>query len=624
MERRLAAILAADVVGYSRLMGDDEEGTLSRLKAHRDEITNPAIAKHKGRIVKLMGDGMLVEFNSVVDAVRCAVEIQKGMRQQNSDLAQDQCIRLRIGINLGDVIIEGEDIYGDGVNIAARLEGLAEVGGICVSRTVFDHVKGKVDVDFEDLGAQALKNISEPVQTFKMLFDSPNAQQAVVAASAAKRTIRWPIVVLSLVFLVIVTGTLMWNLPLERRPEPTEATTKAFPLHDGPSLAVLPFSNISNDPAQEYFVDGMTEDLITDLAKFPDFKVVARTSTAAYKGDASDIREISRELGVKYILEGSVEKTGDTIRVTAQLIDGVSGNHLWAERYNRPLADLFKLRDEIRAEIVGAITGYTGPLLDAEMRRAMMQPESAVQAHDLYYQAYADFSKFNAEANLHARALLERSIALNSNNSTVYALLAWTHFRDHWLGWSEDQDASAQKSLEAAKKAVALEPSNYKAHWALASAYRLTDNNVAVEQSFQRAFTLNPNDPDLLADWGEVLRDRGDFEESVAQLERAMQLNPRYPVWYASVLSTSYFMLERYEDALRIEGEIFEPSTYHRLLVASAHGYLGNINAAKAAVDAMFTADTSLTLSEALTQVYWDDNHREQISIGLRRAGILK
>ena len=204
MERRLAAILAADVVGYSRLMGHDEEGTLSRLKAHRDEITNPAIAKHKGRIVKLMGDGMLVEFNSVVDAVRCAVEIQKGMRQQNSDLAQDQCIRLRIGINLGDVIIEGEDIYGDGVNIAARLEGLAEVGGICVCRTVFDHVKGKVDVDFEDLGAQALKNISEPVQTFKMLFDSPNAQQAVVAASAAKRTIRWPLVVLSLVFLVIV------------------------------------------------------------------------------------------------------------------------------------------------------------------------------------------------------------------------------------------------------------------------------------------------------------------------------------------------------------------------------------------------------------------------------------
>ena len=624
MERRLAAIVAADVVGYSRLMGDDEEETLVRLKAHQDEVINPNIARHKGRIVKLMGDGMLVEFTSVVDAVRCAVDIQKGMREQNGDLAQDRWIRLRIGINLGDVIIEGEDIYGDGVNIAARLEGLADVGGICVSRTVLEHVKGKVKVDFESLGAQSLKNISEPVQAFKVLFDLPDAQQAVVGKNQEKRIVRWPILTWSVVFFVFITGTLYWSAAWERRPEPTSTNATTFPQHDGPSIAVLPFTNMSNEPAQEYFADGITGDLVTDLAKFPDFQVIAHTSTAAYKDDELDIREISRELGAKYILEGSVEKGEDKIRVNAQLIEGATGNLLWAERYERPFADLFLLRDEIRAEIVGAITGYTGPLLEAEMRWATMQPETAVKAHDLYYQAYADFVKFNAEANQRARALLERSIELNPNDATVYALLAWTHFRDNWVGWSKDREASKRLALEAAKKAVKLEPSNYKAHWSLASAYRLADDPVAVKQAFMRAFALNPNDPDLLADWGEVLRDRGDLEESVAQLEQAMRLNPRYPVWYAGVLSTSYFMLERYEDTLRIESNLLEPSAYHRLLAAAAHGYMGNIEAAKAAISAMFAAEPDLTLSKALERIYWDDMHREHISTGLRKAEILE
>ena len=335
MERRLAAILATDVVGYSRLMNDDEEGTLARLKAHRNEAIDPTIGKHRGRIVKLMGDGALAEFASIVDAVRCAVDIQAAMSERNADVPEDRRIQLRIGVNLGDVIVEGDDIYGDGVNIAARLEGLAEPGGICVSGTVFDHVKGKVDLDFADLGERQVKNIPGSLRVYSV---APDTKEGTTHDAVA---------------------------PLYQTAEPEAGPARKesgeavigidLSLPDTPSIAVLPFANMSADPEQEYFSDGITEDIITALSKISSLLVVARNSTFTYKGRAVDVTQVSREQGVRYVLEGSVRKARNRVRVTAQLVDATTGHHLWAERYDRDLEDIFAVQDEITREVVIAL-----------------------------------------------------------------------------------------------------------------------------------------------------------------------------------------------------------------------------------------------------------------------------
>jgi adenylate cyclase len=355
VERRLTTILAADVVGYSHLMAADDAGTLAQLKAHRKEVIEPRTGEHHGRVVKLMGDGTLMEFGSVVDAVNFAVEIQRAITERNVGVPEDRRITYRIGINIGDIIVEGDDIYGDGVNVAARLEALAEPGGICVSRTVFDHVEGKVEIGFEDLGAQKVKNIPEPVQTFKVLLDSPAAKHAIVGTPAAKRTLRWPMVAGSLIVLVILSGALLWQRPWEERQELASVDAMPLPLPDRPSIAVLPFNNISDDPSQEYFVDGMTEDLITDLAKIESLFVIARNTVFTYKGKSVVVPDVARELGVKYVMEGSVRRVGDVVRINTQLIDGASGAHIWAERYDGDLADIFALQDNVTSEIVAQL-----------------------------------------------------------------------------------------------------------------------------------------------------------------------------------------------------------------------------------------------------------------------------
>ncbi len=340
VERRLTTILAADVVGYSRLMATDDAGTLTSLKALRRELFEPKTAEYHGRVVKLMGDGTLMEFGSVVDAVTFAVDVQRAMALRNTDVPEDQRITYRIGINIGDIIVEDEDIYGDGVNVAARLEGLAEPGGICVSRTVFNHVQGKVDLGFEDLGEREVKNIPKPVQVFKVLLDSPTTKHTAVAVAKARRSLRWPLVAGGLIVSVIVAGLALWQRPWEPREEPASEANMAFPLPDKPSIAVLPFNNMSDDASQEYFADGMTEDLITDLSKISGLFVISRNSAFTYKGKVVKVRQVAEELGVRYVLEGSVRRAGDEVRINAQLIDATTGGHLWAERFDGTLADV--------------------------------------------------------------------------------------------------------------------------------------------------------------------------------------------------------------------------------------------------------------------------------------------
>jgi TolB-like protein/class 3 adenylate cyclase len=394
--RRLTAILAADMAGYSRLMGADEEGTHERLKAHLGELVDPKIKEHRGRIVKNTGDGLLAEFASVVDAVRCAVEVQRGMAERNAAVFPNERIEFRIAINLGDVIAEGEDIFGDGVNVAARLEALAEPGGICVSRVVRDQVRDRLDFAFEDLGEQQVKNIARPVRVYR-----------VREAIAAK--------------------------------VPSAAPPPALPLPDKPSIAVLPFANMSGDPEQEYFADGMVEEIITALSRIRWLFVIARNSSFTYKGQAVDVKQVGRELGVRYVLEGSVRKAGGRVRITAQLIDSTSGVHLWADRFDGSLEDVFELQDKVASSVAGVIE----PTLQAaETRRSAQRPTNDLTAYDLYLRAYAMF--FSSQIP-EALRLLERAIERDPSYGPALALAAFCYMRACQDGGSEDPEAESRK-----------------------------------------------------------------------------------------------------------------------------------------------------------------------------------
>src|SRR5438874_1893607 len=408
--RRLTAILAADVAGYSRLMGADEEGTHERLKAHRRDLVDPKIAEHNGRIVKTTGDGMLVEFPSVVDAVRCAVGVQRGMAEQNEAIPPEKRIEFRVGINLGDVIAEGEDIFGDGVNVAARLEALAEPGGVFISNTVYDHVRDRLSFGFEDLGEQSVKNIARPVRVYRVR-ENP--------ASPAKG--------------------------------PGPASPQPLPVPDKPSIAVLPFANMSGDPEQEYFADGMVEEIITALSRVRWFFVIARNSSFTYKGQAIDVKQVGRELGVRYVLQGSVRKAGTRVRITGQLIDALSGTHLWADRFDGALDDVFELQDKIALSVAGVIE----PALQAaEMRRSAARPTTDLSAYDLYLHALAIFYPNTKYRILKALGLFEQAITIDRHYGPALSWAAFCHLRLYTEGWAEEQAPSRRKACDLARQAL--------------------------------------------------------------------------------------------------------------------------------------------------------------------------
>jgi adenylate cyclase len=404
--RRLAAILAADVAGYSRLMGADEEGTLERLKALRHELLDPKIAEHKGRIVKTTGDGLLVEFASVVDAVRCAVAVQQAMPERDTGVAADNRIELRIGINLGDVIVEGDDLYGDGVNIAARIEALADAGGVFISNTVHDHVRDRLPFAFEDLGEQQVKNIARPVRVYRVRPKGPLPNPPPQAAGE---------------------GSALGARVGAAEPLP-------LPLPDKPSIAVLPFANMSGDPEQEYFVDGMVEEIITALSRIRWLFVIARNSTFTYKGRAVDVKEVGRELGVRYVLEGSVRKAGKQVRITGQLIDAITGTHLWADRFDGSLKDVFELQDRVAVSVAGVIE----PALQAaETRRSAARPTTDLGAYDLYLRALAAYFPMTKERIFEALGLLEQAIAIDRHYGPALSWAAICHLRLVADGWAE-------------------------------------------------------------------------------------------------------------------------------------------------------------------------------------------
>jgi adenylate cyclase len=584
-ERRLAAILAADVAGYSRLMEIDEEGTLADLKRYRRSVIDPKITEHRGRIVKTTGDGILVEFASVVDAVRCAVDIQRQMAEQNASVPQERRIEFRIGLNVGDIIIDDKDIYGDGVNIAARLESLAAPGGICVSRVVRDQVRDKLDFSFQDMGEQQVKNITRPVRTHRILL---RTDEEAIADTATP-------------------------------------TPSARPLPQKPSIAVLPFANMSGDGEQEYFSDGFTEDIITNLSRNHAFFVISRSTSFTYKGPAVDVGKVGRDLGVRYVLEGSARKAGNRVRITAQLIEAASGHHLWADRYDRELADVFAVQDEIARSITGAIAPG---IIAAEIRQAQRKDPSQLDAWDRTMRAHSHIRRFTRDDMAEARRLLVEAIELDPTNSMALSDLAFARHFEAVFGWGDGPAESHVRLGEAARKAVAADDSDAMAHTALAIFDLFSGRHAEARRRLHRALDLNPNSEFARGYLAISYSFAGEFDATSANADEAMRLSPRSPllvIWHLAK-GWAALLVGRYEEAIEFTEQAREanpefPDIY--AVLASAHGHLGNPVAARAAIEQLEQRMPGLTSNdERLTRPFARATDQESFLEGMRKAGL--
>jgi TolB-like protein/class 3 adenylate cyclase/cytochrome c-type biogenesis protein CcmH/NrfG len=582
MERKLAAILAADVVGYSRLMEVDEAGTLAALKAHRDELIDPKIAEHKGRIVKLMGDGALVEFASVVDAVACALAIQKGMAGRNEDVPEDRRIALRIGVHLGDVMVEGDDLYGDGVNVAARLEGLAEPGGVCISQQAFDQVETKLDLAYEDLGEQRVKNIARPVRAYRV---RPEGAAPPEPETAKRRGPSAPQLIGSAAIVVLVVAglALAWWQPWRPDVAPAAIERMAFPLPEKPSIAVLPFDNLSAEPEQAYLSDGLSENIITELSRFKEFFVIARNSTFAYKGGAVKVRQVAEELGVRYVVEGSVQTSGDRLRVTAQLIDATSGKHLWAERFDRELRDIFAVQDEITRTIAATLEENIDLV---ERKRATTKPVENLKAYELVMRGRAAWMTWTKEGNEESKRLAEKALELDADYSEAYVRLAWAHINGYRWGWSDthSREDSLALALETARKAIELDPFSHRARWVLANATMQSGDLDRAIAEYDRAIELNPNSARVLVDSAEPLVYLGRAQDAISRIKAAIRLNPRHPDWYLWNLGWAQYYAELYVDALASLRKMNKMPNNARRTLASALVRLGRLEEARAVI----------------------------------------
>jgi adenylate cyclase len=582
VERKLAAILAADVAGYSRLMGVDEEGTLAQFKAHRRALVDPKIKEHRGDIVKTTGDGMLVEFASVVDAVRCAVEVQRGMAERNAGVQQDKRIEFRIGINLGDIVHDEQDIFGDGVNIAARLEGLAEPGGICVSRSVRDPVRDKLGFTFEDMGEQTLKNIASPIHAYRVRFEGadPAARAPPAVRSTRKRNVVAASVVGFAAVCVVAIAVGLWSRRPPPPPAPVQPVAAAqsapLPLPDKPSIAVLPFTNIGGDAKQERLADGITEDVITDLSRYRELFVIARNSVFAYKGKTVSVQQVGRVLGVRYVLEGSIQISGDRVRVTAQLIEAATNLHVWSARYDRVLDDVFDVQNEVTQKIAAALGGSTGALLVSDAANLRLKPHTNLQAYDYYVLGTELKNRHTNQENFKAEELLKKAIELDPQFAASYSSLASVYsLRAAFWPGHEDPEALRERSKDLELKAIALDPAYVNAHALLGLMYSHLgefDHSLA---AFERAFSLNPNDPSVLVLYGDNLTTIGRAVEGVEMINRAFRLNPQYPEWYND-FSDPFYATGQYDQVItmirRKRGDL---PTWSYMLLAMSYAQLG-------------------------------------------------
>jgi adenylate cyclase len=610
-KRKLTTMFSADVAGYSRLMAEDEAATVNTLKAYH-EIMTELIRQHRGRVVDSPGDNVLAEFTSVVDGVQCAVAVQKELQARNAELPEDRRMEFRIGINLGDVIEEEDRIYGDGVNITARLEALADPGGICVSKTAFDQIETKLPLGYEYLGEQPVKNIPKPVGAYRVLMER---RQRILIGGVA--------------LVLVVIGALIWNFYL--RPPAVEVASvekMAYPLPDKPSIAVLPFVNMSGDPDQEYFADGLTEDIITVLSKTPDLFVIARLSTFTYKDKPVEVQQIGRELGVRYVLEGSVQRADDTVRITAQLIDATTGHHVWAERYDRELKGVFAVRDDVTQSIVATLIGKdSGKLMEAEIKRAFGKESERLDAYDYVLRGTAYLTRFTKEANAEAKRLFKKAIELDPEYARAYTGLAHALHHDVEHGFGEQPDKSLEHGFRLARKAVALDASDYRNHWVLGMLHLARKEHAQALAAYERAYKLNASDANFLAERAGFLIRSGRGEEALVSVKRALRVNPFHPEWYTGVLGWAYFDTGQYENAIDTFRKLSNPPGWVRRLIAASLAQLDRMHEARTEVEKYLEVEPNFSLrglAEDIrkTRPFRDPEHLARYLRALRKAGL--
>jgi adenylate cyclase len=653
IERKLAAILSADVQGFSRLMDAEEEATLHTLNACR-EVIDALIQQHRGRIVGTAGDSVLAEFASVIDAVRCAVEIQQQLKTRNADLPMQRRMEFRIGINLGDVMVDGEQIYGDGVNVAARLQSLADAGGIFIAGTVYEHIENKLALSYEYLGEQPVKNITKPVRVWRVVLEpdtaaghkvpSPLVGEGLgVGAAGRARAEKTPHpdlppqggkeptsrrvgiahrswLVGTLAGLLFIAGTLitLWYLSSSKLSTPAEPT---LPLPDKPSIVVLPFVNMSQDPEQEYFSDGLTEVLTSDLSKISSLFVIARNSAFTYKGKPVNVQEVSKELGVQYVLEGSVQRATERVRIAAQLIDATTGYHLWSERYDRPLKDIFALQDEIVQKIVTTLKLQLSLWKQGSLVR---KRTDNLEAYDYYLRGLEFYFRFTKEANAQARQLFEKAIELDPQYAEVYASLSATYYLERILQWSQDPQA-LERAFALAQQAVVLDDSLPYAHCLLSQVYLGKKQYEQALAEAEQAVALDPNSGRGYVALGTILNFTGQAEKAIGVIEQALRRDPHSPVIYQIPLGWAYFLARRYEEAIAVEKKVLSHNRNmldSHLVLAISYSELGREEArAEAAEVLRLSPNYSL---EVIRQTWpiKDPAQLERILAALRKAGL--
>ena len=606
MERRLAAILAADVAGYSHHTEVDEEACTATLRMYR-VVVEESISAHRGHIFSSAGDGVVAEFPSIVEAIRCAVEIQNEIAERNASVPDKQQMQFRIGVNLGDVIAEDKNLYGTGVNVAARLEQLAEPGGICISQTVYDQVRKIVEIPFEDIGEHRLKNIAEPIRVYrirpsplpwlKRLFSRRGLVWGFSAAAGV-----------ALLLLAMAGGAFYLRQPAAL----WDALIGDGSLTEHPAIAVLPFADMSATHDQQYLADGITEELTTGLAKFPELIVMSRNATLTYKDKPTDSRQVGKDLNVRYVLEGSVQRSDQNVRVTAQLIDASTGRPLWADRYDREINSIFAIRDEITRSIVGTIGGLAGKLAQAEVARLAGKDPNSFTAYDYLMRGWYEWHKFTREGNAAARDLFEKARKIDPDYARAYAGLAWAYADDYDYEWTDDYDKTLKLTLENASTAVRLDPNDYQAQWALGWAYLYNRKHEQAMAHYLRARELNPNDAELLAEMGNFLIWIGQPKQAIDQVKEAIRLNPFHENWYEQYLGWAYEeagmpqkAIEIFEQAIDLQNPDDDGLWYFPFIAAAyADPTVERMDDARKIVKTLLSRKPEYSISEALAHAY--------------------
>jgi adenylate cyclase len=625
-KRKLTAVFSADVAGYSRLMGEDEAATVKTLESYK-HVMFSLIKQHRGRVIDSPGDNLLVEFASVVDAVQCGVAVQNELKSRNAGLPENRRMEFRIGINLGDVIEEGERIYGDGVNIAARLESLADPGGICVSKTAFDHIETKLPLGYEFLGEQEVKNIAKPVGAYRVLMEP----RVTVAGTKEKRPPiplwrRKEVLAGALVALIVIIGAVVWNFHF-RPPaiEPASKEKMAYSLPDKPSIAVLPFVNMSGDPKDDYLSDGLTEQIINCLSKIDKMLVIARNSTFVYKGKPVKVQKVAEDLGVQYVMEGTVQKSGDRVRVTAELIDASTGRQIWSERYDRELKDIFALQDEITMKI---INGTRVELTEGEQLRVWMKKGATknLEAFEKLQQGLAFMMRGTKGDNDTARRFFEEAIAIDPNFVWPVVNLGWTHMWDARLGWSESPAKSLRAAYELAQKALEMNESLDMAHSLLASIYAIRRQYDKAIPEAERAVALNPNGSYAYYFLGGIIGCSGRWDQSVSYIQKAIRLDPIPSAGKYTILGRSYFMLGQYDEAVVALKKALQrdpDSLMAQIFLAACYASMGNDAEAASAAKEVLRINPGFSVeSHAKTIPYKDKADIDREVAALHKAGL--